>query len=599
MSRSEQDSRIKEIDELSIVVQGGVFASNIEEVAVHCQHWRALFPKSEVILSVSTSDCLVFQSDVHGGERPDLGKQYAQNHQLRTAVRVLLATCDKVALADGALPLPPIKSFIKSANNGNFQIAAAKRGLNLASRKYVLRIRGDVVFADKSFVDQYLEGESLTRGPTAVLRSRVLISWLFTLNPYSHERMPLHFSDWFHFGLTEDVRQLWDVPPMSYADSVYFRTNLAAPHSNYQERAITTRLAVEQHIMYHAFKPHFPDLILKYYNDLTSVELANDILIDNFNVCDIIKAKMIFPKYEEAFYHDVNNSICVSRTKWFGMCSTTSQPRDHFINQTLAQYLEDPIQDFPIEIGTNRLSTKIGTRGRGFIACSSASGVAIHGPYLNLPRGRYRAVLHVALLQGPGTLQVKITADEGIDTLSNFFIDAPDISSSDIVISFDLADPLAKKVEIVCETANLREFTVTGLTIEKREASYSTPPTRTFRASSDALATKVGRRSTSGLATTGTKGTLCYGPYIKLPEGNYVVSWQLKDVSNLRGTTFQVVCSEGKRILKEIRGSRCREVDGPFNLDVNLGSPEKDVEFRVQVDRSAAFELSEISVHAC
>ena len=214
---------------LSIVVQGPLFQGNMVETANHVHHWRETFPHAEIILSLSVTD--VVAGDVQGGVlvAPHLVRGHEHDGHLQVALRTITECCDVVALSAGALPLPPIKSDSPKLNNANLQIAAAQHGLALARGEFVLRIRSDLLFLDRGFLAQYERNQALPRGKAAVFGQRVLMSWLYTLNPFTIERMPLHFSDWFHFGRTEDVRQIWDVPPITLRDSMHYRVRPAPP----------------------------------------------------------------------------------------------------------------------------------------------------------------------------------------------------------------------------------------------------------------------------------------------------------------------------------------------------------------------------------
>ncbi len=173
-----------------------------------------------------------------------------------------------------------------------------------------------MVFVDRSFLHVYDANQGLPRGATTCLQQRVMISDLFTLNPFTLERMPLHFSDWFHFGLLADIRTLWDVPPISYRDSIHYRVNPHDPNSNDLERLFYTRLAVEQHLAYAAFKPRLPALTVDYHNDPTSAELACRILVDNFVVCDVAATKLFFEKYDHA-KQDLEMPVkCITFADW-------------------------------------------------------------------------------------------------------------------------------------------------------------------------------------------------------------------------------------------------------------------------------------------
>lgn len=301
---------------LSILLQGGLFRANLVMTANHCAHWRALFPNAEIVLSVSVSDAVTGDVDIGGsmsGTR--LVPRLAGNGVLAAALASIVTVCDRLVLSPGATPLPPIKTD-SGINNCNLQIAAARAGLAHVSGAYTLRVRSDFVFADRSFLAYYAETHRQPRGRAAVLKQRVLISEFFTLNPYTLERMPLHVSDWFHFGLTEDVRALWDVPAMSFADAVYYKTVPHAPGSNVPERRFLVRLAVEQHIAKEALARHFPDLRLDYHNDLRSRDLTMRILLDNFVICDTARCRVLLDKYKRNFTDGKMRVVCVTADDW-------------------------------------------------------------------------------------------------------------------------------------------------------------------------------------------------------------------------------------------------------------------------------------------
>ena len=191
--------------EMSIVVQGGLTQANMLQVATACEHWRDLFPAAELILSISTTDLLLGRSGVDGRlTSPRLVPAHRHDGMMRAALRALLRTCDKILLSEQAIPLPPVKTA-PAVNNGNLQIAAAKSGLKHARGAYVLRIRSDAIITSRDFLRYYYDMASLPKDRAVILSERVLISELFTLSPFTLERMPFHYSDWLHFGLRRDV----------------------------------------------------------------------------------------------------------------------------------------------------------------------------------------------------------------------------------------------------------------------------------------------------------------------------------------------------------------------------------------------------------
>lgn len=457
---------------LSIVVQGALFQGNLVETANHCRHWRQLFPQAEIILSLSLSD-VVFGA-VQDGVFQTMRLVPALRHDghLLNALAVIRENCDKVALAEPALPLPPIKVDTPKPNNANLQIAAARRGLGLATGRYVLRVRSDLLFLDRDFLDQHREASVLPRGVATALKQRVLISPLYTLNPYTLERMPLHFSDWFHFGLLQDTRRIWDVPPVTLVDAMHYRTHPHAPGSNARERLFNTRLGVEQHILYHCFKSSFPALMLDHHNDRTSARLAMDILLDNFAIADLTRARCVFNKYSGEFTDHTKRFHCLTREDWLAM----ARARAVDYRETLAHKLREADEeaglqlrrDFPRTYPATRLSPKAAHLLNGEMVASSSTGILFFGPYVTLPQGRYTATLDTTTLEGPGSVLLQVSADGGDQMLAERRLGVDAGAAPRLDIPFDVTTASVSKLEVVCSIEGLRGIAVSGVTIAER-----------------------------------------------------------------------------------------------------------------------------------
>ena len=202
---------------LSIVMKGPWLNGNIQETALICRHWRQLFPKAEIIISVSSSDFIDFSKNTGENVLPDITYAAFKIDTIRKeALKTLFDSADIVIKAPDALPLPPIKNDTQSLNNVNLQIKSTKSGLKHASRKYILCIRSDLCFTSKNFISVYKKHAYDARRNYTSFKQRILISEIFTINPLTLYRMPFHYSDWFHFGLTEDIK----ISGMKYRKSV-------------------------------------------------------------------------------------------------------------------------------------------------------------------------------------------------------------------------------------------------------------------------------------------------------------------------------------------------------------------------------------------
>jgi hypothetical protein len=548
-------------DALSIVMQGAVFQPNLIETANHCRHWRDLFPAAELILVISVSDVVCASADASatGGAPPaiSLVAKHLHDGQLQFALDVIMATCNKVTFAPPTLPLPPIKSDSPKLNNMNFQLEAARQGLALATGRYVLRIRADMIFMNRSFLDQYSAAETMPKGKTAIFQQRVMISWLFTLNPYTNERMPLHFSDWFHFGLATDVRQIWQAPLITLQDSLYYRTHRHTSGSNAAERLFNIRLAVEQHIVYACFKPHFPGLKLDYHNDCSAIDLAMDILLDNFAICDNEHAGCIMEKYAAELTDPAKQIHCITRGDWFAMAAardvhfrTTLMPKIlAFEDRELAEFN----QSLPRTYDVHRLHTDEGRVLNSEIVAVSRQGVLFWGPYTNLPQGAYRATVNVTSLEGRGSVTLHVKMNTGRELLAEKCINVQGTEKV-FTVDFDVLVFRAWDVEVVCKFDQLRQFSVSGVTFAKRTGVKPVPihqqdMPRTFGAES--LPTRVGTVVDGEIVSTGMDGTLFYGPYTTVAPGQYLATVVTSALEGIGTVHLKASLDFGDRTLAE------------------------------------------------
>lgn len=582
---------------LSIVVQGGLSRGNAAETATHCQHWRILFPSAEIILAVSSTDMIRGRPVNRVLRKPVLAAAYAEDGEAQAALRVLVESCDKIVLSEGALPLPPIKTVTDRPNNVNLQIAAAKAGLAAATGVHVLRTRSDFVFLDRSFLAQYLDGRAETRGGAATLADRVLISSLFTLNPFTYERMPLHFSDWFHFGLTSDVRMLWDVPPMTLRDAAHYKTHRCAPGSTADERQIVPRLAVEQHIMYHCMKRFFPQLSLDFHNDLSSIDLSLDILTDNFIVADLIAAACKFDKYRVDIDDPAKALHCVTREDWFEMTRTEGASRRAVLQDKAIPALSPERMPFPRIYPAAALRTKVGERNHGEIVGRARPGVLLHGPYDTLPQGEYVATLNTSQVQGSGLLDMRVTLGGGRETLADrqVWIDAG--SPLKIDLPFTIAAAKGALFEVVASADFVPMIVVSSVTVSERipepERSDPSPPPPL----SAQMRSKVGHVIGSSVTTSGKAGHLLFGPYINLEPGAYRVSFLTARATSTGGWSFvEIVSGPGNRTLLRRRIRWSDLATGKLTCDFDLSDGAEDVEFRIRVSRFASFGVDDVQL---
>ncbi len=457
--------------DLSIVVQGGLTRETLVPIANALAHWRALFPAAELVLSLSGSDILAEGADGEGVIAvPMLVPALRTDTLAMAALAQIARDADRVVMDANALTLPPIKSDTEHPNNIDLQIAAARAGLRAATGRWVLRVRADLLFLTRDFLDQYAELAPWPRGDAARLRQRVLISWLYTLNPYGLERLPYHLSDWFHFGLREDVAALWEVPPMTLAEALHHRAYPHAAGANARERLFNMAVADEQHLAWHALAarsdapPPAPERTV----EAAAATLAT--LVDDFALCDLAAARCVFPKYQAELFNPEKRHACITPHDWRRLAAARWAPPalvlSEKVQRSVAGLAAERRQGFPRRYAVPRLGTGVGVI-TGQVIAADRAGTVVIGPYAALPPGRYRARLQVAGLDGAGVVTLRATLGAGATLLAERVVPADAAAPPVLELAFAVTRNDAAGFELVCGMEGLRLLAVSTLTVTR------------------------------------------------------------------------------------------------------------------------------------
>lgn len=461
------DSRLQiEPSEVSIVIQGPLNRKNLLSLATNIQHWRSILPESELILVISSTNLVMRRT---GGEAlvfcdPETEHDSDARHALLSVNNL----CDTIALIDGATPLPPIKNDNDAANNINYQIASSTLGLKLANRPYALKTRTDLILLDNRFLKFYTENYNVRRGARQCLSQRVMIPSIFTLNPYSIERLPFHYSDWLQFGLTADIRKIWNLKPFPLQDSAHYSANPHAPHSNGAERLFLTRIAVEQYVYSSLARKYFDDITLSYLNDFTSRSSSIDFLVDNFIVCDQQDIALYLPKYSGHFKDENNREKCVSHKLWKHILANRAGDYESLLSVSGKIFYDEPDDDFPAKFSLSDLHTKNSELKSGSITNTARSGTLSYGPYIALRRGRYKFTIHTRKIIGMGTVSISINKDFGRGVLRRYSIPLfKRLSGTKFEIVFDISEAICPNVEVLIKYKNIKTISLTSLDLER------------------------------------------------------------------------------------------------------------------------------------
>jgi len=84
---------------------------------------------------------------------------------------------------------------------------------------------------------------------------------------------------------------------------------------------------------------------------------------------------------------------------------------------------------------------------------------------------------------------------------------------------------------------------------------------------------------------------ICYGPYITLPAGEYMLGISLQLSPNVRYANFKVTSQRGERTLRTMR-----LLDGDNQVEFSLEGPEEDVEFVIENESDGSVILKKLAL---
>ena len=238
-------------DDLSIVIQGPLFPGQVEGAERCIESVLAVAPNAEIILSTwDTEDVRPFHGRVIVAQSPDPG-----------------------AFATRGRPY-----------NLNRLLRSTQAGLDRASRPWCLKLRTDLALIDRRFL----------RAAPARLGGRfarpLAMTNIFVRDPVKFTLL-FHFSDIAQFGLTSDMRALWDGPLFSAAEVL----DLSGTHDVswdgillFPEQALTLRWLRSQGL----------DIALRHPAEVTrkSLSLWADVLAHDVRLVDWRASGIRFPE---------------------------------------------------------------------------------------------------------------------------------------------------------------------------------------------------------------------------------------------------------------------------------------------------------------
>ena len=286
--------------EISVVIQGPILGCTQQVV----DRVREFLPHSEVILSTFESDKVV------------------------SGVDKIIFNSDPGAFVQ--------QKASGTLNNINRQIRSTKAGLDSSTKRYILKIRSDLFISHVGFLfafgglDKYVEGYR-------IFKTKLVTGVLFSRHNYRGVLTPFHLSDWYYFGLSEDVKKFFssieEVAEPEFTE-YFLRNSKQSPFGS-----TTFRFSPEQYFTYSCYKKFIGKYEMKDAADVTDdLMLESDkFIVSNFRIVNSKNSGLYSNKYKalrnelnvgNAWYNLWNEFFYISKYRQIlGVC-------DYFFDQT-------------------------------------------------------------------------------------------------------------------------------------------------------------------------------------------------------------------------------------------------------------------------
>lgn len=295
--------------DISVVMQGNIRPETEDAI----RSVREVLPGATLILST-------FEADVTSGKTEGLN------------VDSLVVSPDP-----GGLP-SYTRSKVAGPNNLNRQIVSTQAGMKRVSTPFVLKLRTDCLLTTDAFIDVF---EAAYRADPE--RSRMVAGGFFTRHPCGISGYTFHVSDWFTFGQTGQVKDLWSAPLMSVKDATWFDSRPHEILSTPSARRFRGRFTPEQHICVAYAKRH-GYVVPEYFNQRTPeiVEDAKRFIGSEFVIDTPANLGISLPKYAHIARSRYQNIDCVLYHDWrelFDQYSKPASSQKKFTNRFAARVL--------------------------------------------------------------------------------------------------------------------------------------------------------------------------------------------------------------------------------------------------------------------
>ncbi len=218
----------------------------------------------------------------HGDDKDSLDSKYC----FATATNL-----KNIIIVQSEKPAPFVECT-GDLNNVNRQLLSTKRGIESATRPYVLKFRADHYLSGTEMMQTIV---NTSASKYSFLSAPITITNFFIRNPLQFPAL-FHISDLIMFGKREDMLDFWQQPLVEEAKLFMTEKERASIIGNFQGPTIIRHLP-EQSLLLGWLAKHelFINLPHRFFTTYALFILWEEILLANFNVLNHEKSGVVFP----------------------------------------------------------------------------------------------------------------------------------------------------------------------------------------------------------------------------------------------------------------------------------------------------------------
>ena len=276
---------------ITFVLQGPILidekdGDNLRSTSHICKKIRTLFPESKIIVSTW------------------------QNSDLSNI------DCD--VILENEDPGPVLQNSQDICNNVNRMIVSSLQGIRAVDTEYAVKMRTDSYVNSDAFIRLYIKYLAQVKRHSSIVSKPILTH-------YYGAKVNAGYAlcDWFHFGKTSDLLNLWDIPYVTREQATYFddatkqKLTLCRPfpHNNINS---TFQYSNEQHLYTSFLKKNGFNVLLPDCGQHLTNCLYSEMLIEQSSMFVFSSAKMLdlynykYPYFEKYSHNDMERywQIC-------------------------------------------------------------------------------------------------------------------------------------------------------------------------------------------------------------------------------------------------------------------------------------------------